>query len=56
MQTALVYKVDAATADAVRELKLRSIEVDRRRAFLQYQYDHFKLVSTGRHLSENNYL
>lgn len=39
--------MDSATAEAIRELKLQSIEVDRRRTFMQYQYDHFKMVSTG---------
>jgi hypothetical protein len=47
MQRAVIYKVDSATADSIRDLKLQSIEVDRRRVFMQYQYDHFKLVSTG---------
>ena len=42
-----VYKVDPAEFDPIRELKLKCIEVDRRKTFLQYQYDHFKLVSTG---------
>ena len=43
-----MYKVDSATAKAIRDLKIMCIDVDRRKTFKQYQYDHFKLVSTGK--------
>lgn len=43
-----MYKVDSATAQAIRDLKIMCIDVDHRKTFKQYQYDHFKLVSTGK--------
>lgn len=46
-QLAPVYRVNPDVANAIRELKLQSIEVDRRKTFMKYQFDHFRMVSTG---------